>query len=59
MAVSSPAPMRFITRMVWNARDGSCGHEAELARQREINDKLLSNEGTENPSGCGASWARP
>ena len=29
--------------------DGDCGHAAELARQAEINGKLLKNEGTENP----------
>jgi succinate dehydrogenase / fumarate reductase flavoprotein subunit len=29
--------------------DGDCGHHAELARQAEINAKLLKNEGTENP----------
>ncbi len=28
---------------------GDCGHAAELARQTEINGKLLKNEGTENP----------
>jgi succinate dehydrogenase / fumarate reductase flavoprotein subunit len=29
--------------------DGDCGTSAELARQREINEKLLKNQGTENP----------
>jgi succinate dehydrogenase / fumarate reductase flavoprotein subunit len=29
--------------------DGDCGHDKELARQAEINAKLLKNEGTENP----------
>ena len=29
--------------------DGDCGHAAEVARQAEINGKLLKNEGTENP----------
>ena len=28
---------------------GDCGNAAELARQAEINSKLLKNEGTENP----------
>jgi succinate dehydrogenase / fumarate reductase flavoprotein subunit len=31
------------------ASDGDDGHTAELARQAEINSKLLKNEGTENP----------
>ncbi len=31
------------------AAEGDGGHEAELARQAEINGKLLKNEGTENP----------
>jgi succinate dehydrogenase / fumarate reductase flavoprotein subunit len=31
------------------AAEGDGGHAAELARQAEINDKLLKNEGTENP----------
>jgi succinate dehydrogenase / fumarate reductase, flavoprotein subunit len=29
--------------------DGDCGNASELARQAEINGKLLKNEGTENP----------
>ena len=29
--------------------NGDCGHDAELARQAEINGRLLKNEGTENP----------
>ena len=29
--------------------DGDCGNASELARQAEINSKLLKNEGTENP----------
>ena len=29
--------------------DGNCGDAAELARQTQINGKLLKNEGTENP----------
>jgi len=29
--------------------DGDCGNAAELARQSEINARLLKNEGTENP----------
>jgi succinate dehydrogenase / fumarate reductase flavoprotein subunit len=29
--------------------NGDCGNAAELARQAEINAKLLDNEGTENP----------
>ena len=29
--------------------DGNCGDASELARQAEINGKLLKNEGTENP----------
>jgi succinate dehydrogenase / fumarate reductase flavoprotein subunit len=29
--------------------DGDCGHASELARQAEINGKLLKNEGKENP----------
>jgi succinate dehydrogenase / fumarate reductase flavoprotein subunit len=29
--------------------DGNCGDASELARQAEINSKLLKNEGTENP----------
>ena len=31
------------------AADGDGGHAAEITRQTEINDKLLKNEGTENP----------
>jgi succinate dehydrogenase / fumarate reductase flavoprotein subunit len=31
------------------AAEGDGGHAAELARQTEINGKLLKNEGTENP----------
>ena len=31
------------------APDGDGGHSAELTRQSEINEKLLNNEGTENP----------
>src|SRR5271157_3535748 len=31
------------------AAEGDGGHAAELARQAEINSKLLKNEGTENP----------
>ena len=31
------------------AAEGDGGHAAELARQAEINDKLMKNEGTENP----------
>jgi succinate dehydrogenase / fumarate reductase flavoprotein subunit len=31
------------------AAEGDGGHAAELARQAEINGKLLKNEGTENP----------
>jgi succinate dehydrogenase / fumarate reductase flavoprotein subunit len=31
------------------AAEGDGGHAAELKRQSEINSKLLSNEGTENP----------
>ncbi|MGB8259097.1 MAG: FAD-binding protein, partial [Terracidiphilus sp.] len=29
--------------------EGNCGHDAELARQAEINGKLMKNKGTENP----------
>jgi succinate dehydrogenase / fumarate reductase, flavoprotein subunit len=32
-----------------SAADGDGGHAAELKRQSEINSKLMSNEGTENP----------
>jgi succinate dehydrogenase / fumarate reductase flavoprotein subunit len=31
------------------AEEGDGGHAAELTRQAELNDKLLKNEGTENP----------
>jgi len=31
------------------AAEGDGGHAAELTRQAELNDKLLKNEGTENP----------
>ena len=31
------------------AAEGDGGHSAEIARQAEINSKLLKNEGTENP----------
>jgi succinate dehydrogenase / fumarate reductase flavoprotein subunit len=31
------------------AQQGDGGHAAELARQAEINQKLMKNEGTENP----------
>jgi succinate dehydrogenase / fumarate reductase flavoprotein subunit len=31
------------------AQEGDGGHAAELARQTEINEKLLNNKGTENP----------
>ena len=40
---------RCATRKNVAAPDGDGGHAAELTRQSEINEKLLNNEGTENP----------
>ena len=48
-AASSPAPTRSTTPRACPPQEGDGGHAAELARQAEINAKLLNNEGTENP----------
>src|ERR1700683_4310186 len=45
--VSGPNALRYAKSLV--AAEGDGGHAAEIARQAEINSKLLKNEGTENP----------
>jgi succinate dehydrogenase / fumarate reductase flavoprotein subunit len=45
--VSGPNALNYAKNLP--AQEGDGGHAAELARQSEINKKLLKNEGTENP----------
>ncbi len=45
--VSGPNALRYAKSLP--AAEGDGGHAAEIARQAEINSKLLKNEGTENP----------
>jgi succinate dehydrogenase / fumarate reductase, flavoprotein subunit len=45
--VSGPNALNYTKNAV--AQDGDGGHSTELARQAEINTKLLKNEGDENP----------
>jgi succinate dehydrogenase / fumarate reductase flavoprotein subunit len=44
---SGPNALNYARNLA--AAEGDGGHKAELARQAEINGKLLKNEGTENP----------
>jgi succinate dehydrogenase / fumarate reductase flavoprotein subunit len=44
---SGPNALRYAKSLT--AADGDGGHAAEVARQAEINAKLLNNQGTENP----------
>ena len=44
---SGPNALNYASNLP--AAQGDGGHAAELARQAEINSKLLKNEGTENP----------
>jgi succinate dehydrogenase / fumarate reductase flavoprotein subunit len=45
--VSGPNALRYTHGLP--CPDNDCGHESELARQRQINNALLNNKGTENP----------
>ena len=45
--MAGPIALRYAQNVA--APDGDGGHSAELTRQSEINEKLLNNEGTENP----------
>jgi succinate dehydrogenase / fumarate reductase flavoprotein subunit len=45
--ISGPNAIEYAKNLP--AMEGDGGHAAELTRQREINDKLIKNEGTENP----------
>jgi succinate dehydrogenase / fumarate reductase flavoprotein subunit len=45
--VSGPNAMAYAKSL--EAAEGDGGHAAELTRQREINNALLNNKGTENP----------
>jgi succinate dehydrogenase / fumarate reductase flavoprotein subunit len=45
--ISGPNALRYVKSLP--AQQGDGGHAAELARQAEINQKLMKNEGTENP----------
>jgi len=45
--ISGPNALRYAKNL--ESAEGDGGHAAELARQAEINGKLLSNRGTENP----------
>jgi succinate dehydrogenase / fumarate reductase flavoprotein subunit len=45
--VSGPNALKYAKGLA--AQEGDGGHAAEIARQAEINSKLLKNEGTENP----------
>ena len=45
--VSGPNALKYAKSLP--AQEGDGGHAAEIARQAEINAKLLKNEGTENP----------
>jgi len=44
---AGPIAQNYVRNL--KAAEGDGGHAAELARQSEINQKLLNNEGTENP----------
>jgi succinate dehydrogenase / fumarate reductase flavoprotein subunit len=45
--VSGPNALKYAKGL--EAQEGDGGHAAEIARQAEINARLLKNEGTENP----------
>jgi succinate dehydrogenase / fumarate reductase flavoprotein subunit len=45
--VSGPNALNYVKSLP--AAEGDGGHAAEVTRQAEINDKLLKNEGAENP----------
>jgi succinate dehydrogenase / fumarate reductase, flavoprotein subunit len=45
--ISGPNALKYAKNL--SAQEGDGGHSAEIARQAEINAKLLKNEGTENP----------
>jgi succinate dehydrogenase / fumarate reductase flavoprotein subunit len=45
--VAGPNAVRYVKNLP--AQEGDGGHAAELARQAEINARLLNNEGKENP----------
>jgi succinate dehydrogenase / fumarate reductase flavoprotein subunit len=45
--ISGPNAMAYAKSL--EAAEGDGGHAAELTRQREINNALLNNKGTENP----------
>jgi succinate dehydrogenase / fumarate reductase flavoprotein subunit len=45
--VSGPNALHYTQSL--ECPDSDCGHAAELARQAEINARLMKNEGTENP----------
>jgi len=45
--ISGPNALKYAKNIA--AQEGDGGHAAEIARQAEINAKLLKNEGTENP----------
>jgi succinate dehydrogenase / fumarate reductase, flavoprotein subunit len=45
--ISGPNALKYAKNLP--AQEGDGGHAAEIARQAEINAKLLKNEGTENP----------
>jgi succinate dehydrogenase / fumarate reductase flavoprotein subunit len=45
--VSGPNALKYAKSL--EGQEGDGGHAAEIARQAEINAKLLKNEGTENP----------
>lgn len=45
--ISGPNVLKYAKSLV--AMEGDGGHGAELARQRELNAKLMKNEGSENP----------
>ncbi|MGD0680575.1 MAG: succinate dehydrogenase flavoprotein subunit [Terracidiphilus sp.] len=45
--VSGPHALNYVKSLT--AAEGDGGHAAEVTRQAEINDKLLKNEGAENP----------
>jgi len=45
--ISGPNALNYAKNLA--AQEGDGGHAAEIARQTEINSKLLKNEGNENP----------
>jgi succinate dehydrogenase / fumarate reductase, flavoprotein subunit len=45
--VSGPIALRYAKNLA--AADGDGGHAAEVARQAELNDRLIKNQGNENP----------